>query len=52
MVGLRGPREGWAREDTALTDPLSVQQAVVDRTGLALQFVEVDKAALAAQVGG
>ena len=50
--GVCDPLEGWARKDAALADTLSVQQAAVGVTGLALEFVQVVQAAQAAQVPG
>jgi hypothetical protein len=49
---VRDPLKGWTREDAALADPFSIEQATVDRTGLGLQGAEVVQAALAAQVVG
>ena len=50
--GVRDPLKGWTREDAALADPLSIEQAAVDRTGLGVQFGQVVQAALAAEVAG
>jgi hypothetical protein len=47
---LCDPRKGWARKDTALTGPFSVQQTAVGCTCLGLQLVQVAKAAADAQV--
>jgi hypothetical protein len=49
---VRDPLKGWTREDAALTDPFSIEQAVVDRAGPGLQVGEIVQAALAAQVVG
>ena len=50
--GPRDPLKGWTRKDTTLTDTFSIEQAAVDGTGLGLQFVQMDQAAVAAQVVG
>jgi hypothetical protein len=42
---VRDPLKGWARKDSALADTFSFHDAVVDRTGLGRQFVEVLQAA-------
>ena len=46
------PLKGWTRQDAALADPFSIEQAAVDRAGFGLKFVEVVQAALAAPVVG
>jgi hypothetical protein len=46
----RDPLKGWARKDTTLPDPFSIEQSGVDVTGFGLQFAEVAQAPLAAQV--
>jgi hypothetical protein len=38
---VRDPLEGWARKDTALADPLSIEQTAVDRTGAGVKFGQV-----------
>ena len=50
--GERDPLKGWAREDTALADPLSIEHSVVDVTGLGLQLGQVVQATVAVQVIG
>src|SRR6266702_4536694 len=50
--GVRDPLKGWTRKDTTLADSFSIQDALVDRTGLGLQLVEVGQAGVAAQVTG
>ncbi|MFD1535365.1 hypothetical protein, partial [Pseudonocardia aurantiaca] len=47
---MRDPLKGWTRKDAALTDPFSIEQATVDRTGSGLKLRQVVQAALAAQV--
>ena len=42
--GERDPRKGWARKDTTLPDPFSIEQAAVDVTGFGLQLVQVGQA--------
>jgi len=49
---VRDPLEGWTRKDAALADPLSIEQATVDRTGPGLKFGQVVQATLAAQIVG
>jgi hypothetical protein len=38
---VRDPLKGWTREDAALADPFSIEQAAVGGTGFALQFGQV-----------
>ena len=47
-VGERDPLKGWARKDTTLPDPLSIEQTGVNVTGLGLQLVQMRKSAVAA----
>jgi hypothetical protein len=37
--GAHDPLKGWTREDATLADACSIQDAPIDRTGLALQLV-------------
>src|SRR4029079_14032795 len=39
--GSRGPLKGWARKDTTLTDPESIDNAPVHVTGLAPDFQQM-----------
>src|SRR5581483_5959174 len=39
--GVRDPLKGWARKDTALTDPFSMQDPLITGTALGLEFVEI-----------
>jgi len=48
--GQRDPLKGWARKDTALPDPFSIEQPGVGGTRLDLQLVEVDQPTLAPEV--
>ncbi|WP_211882702.1 hypothetical protein [Pseudarthrobacter albicanus] len=48
--GLCDPLKGWARQDTALPDMFSIEQAGIDVTGCSLQLVEVFQASVAGQV--
>ena len=50
--GVRDPLEGWARKDTALADPFSMQDPLIAGTTLGLEFLEIRQAGLAAQVAG
>jgi hypothetical protein len=52
VPGHHGYVSGWTREDAALTDPFSIEQATVRGTGFGLQVGQVVQAALAAQVVG
>ena len=50
--GLGDPLKGWTRKDATLTDTFSIEQAPIDRTRAGGQLVEMDQAAVAAQVVG
>jgi hypothetical protein len=49
---VRDPLKGWTREDAALADAFSIEQAAVGGTGSGLEFGHVVQAALTAQVVG
>src|SRR6185312_3503882 len=50
--GSRGPLKGWARKDTALADPESIDHATVDVTGLDEDFRQMLQAAGHPEIGG
>src|SRR5690349_23609462 len=49
--GSRGPLKGWARKDTALADPESIDHATVDVTGLRKDFRQMLQTAGHPEIG-
>jgi hypothetical protein len=52
VPGHHGYVSGWTREDTALTDPFSIEQATVDRTSLDEDFRQMLQTPGHPEIGG